>query len=36
MPVDAKDRRFADPAWTGNPFFHGVRLSYLAACQGRP
>jgi polyhydroxyalkanoate synthase len=33
VPVDAKDRRFADPAWTGNPLFHGVRLSYLAACR---
>ncbi|MCW2703846.1 MAG: Poly-beta-hydroxybutyrate polymerase domain protein [Blastococcus sp.] len=33
VPVDAKDRRFADPAWTGNPFFHGLRLSYLAACR---
>jgi polyhydroxyalkanoate synthase len=33
VPVDAKDRRFADPAWTDNPLFHGVRLSYLAACR---
>src|SRR5215217_1510451 len=33
VPVDAKDRRFADPAWTGNPLFHGVRLSYLVACR---
>jgi polyhydroxyalkanoate synthase len=33
VPVDAKDRRFADPAWTGNPLFYGVRLSYLAACR---
>ena len=33
VPVDANDRRFADPAWSGNPFFHGVRLSYLAACK---
>jgi polyhydroxyalkanoate synthase len=33
VPVDAKDRRFADPAWTGNPLFQGVRLSYLAACR---
>ena len=33
MPVDAKDRRFADPAWNGNPLFYGVRLSYLAACR---
>jgi len=33
VPVDAKDRRFADPAWTDNPLFYGVRLSYLAACR---
>jgi polyhydroxyalkanoate synthase len=33
LPVDPKDRRFADPAWTANPFFAGVRLSYLAACR---
>jgi polyhydroxyalkanoate synthase subunit PhaC len=33
VPVDAKDRRFADPAWTENPLFYGVRLSYLAACR---
>jgi poly[(R)-3-hydroxyalkanoate] polymerase subunit PhaC len=33
VPVDPKDRRFGDPAWTGNPFFAGVRLSYLAACR---
>jgi polyhydroxyalkanoate synthase subunit PhaC len=33
VPVDAKDRRFADPAWTDNPLFHGLRLSYLAACR---
>jgi polyhydroxyalkanoate synthase len=33
VPIDAKDRRFADPAWTGNPLFYGVRLSYLIACR---
>jgi polyhydroxyalkanoate synthase len=33
VPVDAKDRRFADPAWSSNPLFYGVRLSYLAACR---
>jgi len=33
VPVDPKDRRFADPAWTDNPYFSGVRLSYLAACR---
>ncbi|MET0765848.1 MAG: alpha/beta fold hydrolase [Blastococcus sp.] len=33
VPVDAKDRRFADPAWSSNPLFYGLRLSYLAACR---
>ncbi|MDT7554979.1 MAG: poly[(R)-3-hydroxyalkanoate] polymerase subunit PhaC, partial [Pseudonocardiales bacterium] len=33
VPVDPKDRRFADPAWTGNPLFYGTRLTYLAACK---
>ena len=33
VPVDAKDRRFADPAWSSNPLFYGVRLGYLAACR---
>ena len=32
VPVTA-DRRFADPAWSGNPFFFGLRQCYLAACQ---
>jgi polyhydroxyalkanoate synthase len=27
------DRRFADPAWTVNPYFHAVRLAYLAQCE---
>ncbi|HTZ93032.1 MAG TPA: alpha/beta fold hydrolase [Streptosporangiaceae bacterium] len=27
------DRRFADPAWAGNPFFVALRQSYLAAGQ---
>jgi polyhydroxyalkanoate synthase subunit PhaC len=31
--VDPKDRRFADPAWSGNPLFYGTRLTYLAACR---
>ena len=30
MPVDSKDRRFADPAWTDNPVFFSVRQAYLA------
>jgi polyhydroxyalkanoate synthase len=33
VPVDAKDRRFADPAWTTNPMFYGLRLSYLLASR---
>jgi polyhydroxyalkanoate synthase len=33
VPVDPKDRRFADPAWTTNPLFYGLRLSYLTACR---
>jgi polyhydroxyalkanoate synthase len=33
VPVDAKDRRFADPAWSENPVFYGLRLSYLATCR---
>jgi polyhydroxyalkanoate synthase len=27
------DRRFADPAWTDNPYFHALRLAYLAECE---
>jgi polyhydroxyalkanoate synthase subunit PhaC len=27
------DRRFADPAWTDNPYFHAVRLAYTAQCE---
>jgi len=27
----AKDRRFADPAWTGNPALHRLMQAYLAA-----
>jgi polyhydroxyalkanoate synthase len=29
---DPKDRRFADPTWSDNPLFYGLRLSYLATC----
>ncbi len=32
MPVTA-DRRFADPAWSGNPFFYALRQCYLAATR---
>jgi polyhydroxyalkanoate synthase subunit PhaC len=27
------DRRFSDPAWTENPYFHSVMLTYLASCD---
>lgn len=27
------DRRFSDPAWTENPYFHLVLLAYLAGCD---
>jgi polyhydroxyalkanoate synthase len=33
VPLDPKDRRFADPAWSTNPFFYGTRLGYAAACR---
>jgi polyhydroxyalkanoate synthase subunit PhaC len=32
VPVP-EDRRFADPAWSGNPLFFGLRQGYLAAGQ---
>jgi polyhydroxyalkanoate synthase subunit PhaC len=31
VDVDARDRRFADPTWTGNPAFYSLRLAYAAA-----
>ena len=33
VAVDPKDRRFADPAWSTNPFFYGLRLAYLSSCR---
>jgi polyhydroxyalkanoate synthase len=33
VPLDAKDRRFADPAWTTNPAFYALRMAYLAAAR---
>jgi polyhydroxyalkanoate synthase subunit PhaC len=30
LPVDPKDRRFADPAWESNPAFFAIRQAYLA------
>ena len=30
MPAEPGDRRFADPAWEGNPAFWGLRQAYLA------
>jgi poly[(R)-3-hydroxyalkanoate] polymerase subunit PhaC len=31
VPLDARDRRFADPAWEDNPGYFAVRQAYLAA-----
>ncbi len=31
VPVEDKDKRFADPAWQSNPAFFALRQSYLAA-----
>jgi polyhydroxyalkanoate synthase len=31
VPLDARDRRFADPAWDDNPGYFAVRQAYLAA-----
>jgi polyhydroxyalkanoate synthase len=31
VPADPKDRRFADPAWHGNPGYFALRQAYLAA-----
>jgi polyhydroxyalkanoate synthase subunit PhaC len=33
VPVNPKDRRFADPAWSTNPWFYGMRLAYLSSCR---
>lgn len=33
VAVDPKDRRFADPAWSTNPFYYGLRLAYLSSCR---
>ena len=33
VPVDPKDRRFADVAWQENPLFYALRLVYLASCR---
>lgn len=30
LPVDPRDKRFADPAWTDNPAFWSLRQGYLA------
>jgi polyhydroxyalkanoate synthase len=30
VEIDPRDRRFADPAWSANPFFYGLRMAYLA------
>jgi polyhydroxyalkanoate synthase subunit PhaC len=31
MPVDERDKRFADPSWEDNPGFFALRQAYLAA-----
>ena len=31
VPFDARDRRFADPAWESNPGYFAMRQTYLAA-----
>jgi len=31
VPAEEKDRRFADPAWDGNPGYFALRQGYLAA-----
>jgi polyhydroxyalkanoate synthase len=31
VPVDGRDRRFADPAWEDNPGYFALRQAYLAA-----
>jgi polyhydroxyalkanoate synthase subunit PhaC len=31
VELNPKDRRFADPAWSDNPFFYALRLSYEIA-----
>jgi polyhydroxyalkanoate synthase subunit PhaC len=33
VPVDPKDKRFADPAWESNPAFWAIRQAYLAIRQ---
>ncbi len=33
VSVDPKDRRFAAPAWDGNPAFYALRLAYLAGAE---
>ncbi|HYT09068.1 MAG TPA: alpha/beta fold hydrolase [Mycobacteriales bacterium] len=33
LPVDPKDRRFADPTWTENPAFYALRQAYLATAR---
>jgi polyhydroxyalkanoate synthase len=33
LPVNPKDKRFADPAWTDNPAFFSIRQAYQAVSQ---
>lgn len=33
LPVDGRDRRFADPTWSENPFYFATRQNYLALAR---
>ncbi len=33
LAADPKDRRFADPAWKSNPFYHRLMQAYMATQQ---
>ena len=33
IPAPARDRRFADDAWAGNPLFFGLQQSYLLTAR---
>ncbi len=33
MQLDARDRRFSDPAWSANPAFYALRMAYAAMGQ---
>jgi len=33
VEIDPRDRRFADPAWSANPAFYALRMTYLATSR---